>query len=882
MLPAPPLIRIAFYLAASGGTATWEDRSVPGCIDISWDELCEELSRHEFTPCGVTCVGHDCRYKMSAEAWSPADLIGRRSNKNVRAITLAVFDLDDISHEEMLGIAQRIEGFEYLCVSSHSHRPPNAYRMRLIMPLTRPATPAEWPVVLRTAISGLQLPADPSCKDLARLYFLPTAPVGTQPIAERGHGIALDVDWLLRAATEVVPSHTAPQWPAEPIDESLDNLPGLASSDLAELRKRLAQVRNRKAHSSDVTDKQHYAMLSAIIKGQPFAVPGNYQGATTLYRGRDNAINQAMSLIGFALPPQTSTGAAIELIKMSLYQMQVEPEGLNYWIGRAAFSYERAMMRRLERDAKADAANARIRERFAVMRSPLSAPQSMQYALHGTQSASHVSQPWTPQIPPWQADKNTRLDPQSPIFQPPLPPAPQFRPVQGENITSGDWRDALVFDKGKLKNCGENIRVILENTPEIAKQLRWNEVTKDIEITGGPFKDVQAEVLDVVLADCLQREFNLTVEVTAVGQRIEAVARAHSYDPLANYLNGLRWNCTSLIDNFFITHLGAKTTDAQGRDITKHLQRISRRWFVSAVARGLVPGCKVDTILVLEGAQGAKKTTTFETLGGAWYSGSQVVIGNKDSQMLVASCWIIELADFASYRRTERTAMNAFVTDRFDIFRAPYGRRISKTPRRAILVGTVNPEAGVGYLTDPTGNRRYWPVAVGDIDLDRIKQDRDQLFAEAVCAFKAGEKWHLEQHEAAVAEEVAEERLVESSIPAKIAEWWFAMSPAQRPTEIQTHSVAEQALRCDPDRITRAIQTEIGHAFATFRNPDGSPAFTKHRRPHNGRLAWIYVPTQQIKDALQQRGHLRIVGPALGPHTFGRRPDQPIKPWPSA
>lgn len=86
-------------------------------------------------------------------------------------------------------------------------------------------------------------------------------------------------------------------------------------------------------------------------------------------------------------------------------------------------------------------------------------------------------------------------------------------------------------------------------------------------------------------------------------------------------------------------------------------------------------------------------------------------------------------------RKGEVEVIKAMVSRQIDTCRVAYGRTVSDFPRQFILIGTTNADR---FLRDATGNRRFWPVAVGKFDLDALMRDRDQLMAEAVHRVKAG------------------------------------------------------------------------------------------------------------------------------------------------
>lgn len=231
-----------------------------------------------------------------------------------------------------------------------------------------------------------------------------------------------------------------------------------------------------------------------------------------------------------------------------------------------------------------------------------------------------------------------------------------------------------------------------------------------------------------------------------VQDAVRKVCRHHSFDPLKDYLNGLEWDGTPRLASWLTTHCGAEASD--------YTAEVGLRWCVSAVARSFKPGCKADHMLVLEGAQGRRKSTALMALAGNdWFSDALPQMGTKDAQSYLRGRWIIEVGELEAMRK-EVDAIKAFITRQVETFRPAYGREEVSEPRRCIFAGTTNKD---DWQRDETGGRRFWPVRVGVIDVAAIERDRDQLWAEAVALYRQGERWWLEGEAAEQAQsEVAE------------------------------------------------------------------------------------------------------------------------------
>lgn len=180
---------------------------------------------------------------------------------------------------------------------------------------------------------------------------------------------------------------------------------------------------------------------------------------------------------------------------------------------------------------------------------------------------------------------------------------------------------------------------------------------------------------------------------------------------------------------------------AYGSNVDAYHEAVGRCWFISMAARINEPGCKVDTMPVLFGPQGTSKSTSLEVIGGKWYATINTTADSKDFLDALRGLLVAEVAelDAISGNRVENSRVKTLLSTRVDRYRPPYGRTSRDFRRTAVLVGTTNDP---GWHRDETGGRRFWPVhCAGDIDLAWLRENREQLFAEAQARYVAGEAW---------------------------------------------------------------------------------------------------------------------------------------------
>ncbi len=223
--------------------------------------------------------------------------------------------------------------------------------------------------------------------------------------------------------------------------------------------------------------------------------------------------------------------------------------------------------------------------------------------------------------------------------------------------------------------------------------------------------------------------FGIEFTNTQVEESLKALCYSHPYDPVLEYLDSLKWDGEKRIETWLSKYLSAEDTE--------YTRAVGRLWLMAAVARIKYPGIKFDNVLILEGEQGTEKSGTFEVLGGEWFSDSDLGnVKDKESAIQLQNIWIQELPELGLMRRNDLNDLKAFFSRTHDKYRGVYGKIAERRPRRCVFGATGNTGKNQGYLVDDTGNRRYWPVMTGEIHIDMLREDRDQLWAEAVQAWR--------------------------------------------------------------------------------------------------------------------------------------------------
>jgi hypothetical protein len=300
-----------------------------------------------------------------------------------------------------------------------------------------------------------------------------------------------------------------------------------------------------------------------------------------------------------------------------------------------------------------------------------------------------------------------------------------------------DWLgggDFLEDTKGSvIANNQENIRRAFQKLEVV---LRFDEFSNRPMIKFQTYDDVlQDHTLEAVWLT-IEQEFHFRPTYDYFAVVAQHTARANTFHPVRDYLGSLKWDGVPRVDRWLITYGKAADTD--------YVQAVSSLIFIAAVKRVFEPGCKFDELLVLESNQGLLKSSALRILcpNEDWFS-DDLPLGVEAKELIerTQGKWIIEAAELSGIRATQTEHLKSLLSRQVDgPVRLAYGRIPVERPRQFIVVGTTNSHH---YLKDTTGNRRFWPIRVEKFDIQKLREDRDQLWAEATHRCLKGESIRL-------------------------------------------------------------------------------------------------------------------------------------------
>jgi len=342
----------------------------------------------------------------------------------------------------------------------------------------------------------------------------------------------------------------------------------------------------------------------------------------------------------------------------------------------------------------------------------------------------------------------------------------------------------------KIKPTVPNLIIILERDKRWKGRIWLDQFSNAPMLDENPYKDTD----NTRIKRWMYRHYNVHFGTEVVVESTNFVAEENGRNPLVEWLEEITWDGVPRMDEWLPRAIGAKDT--------KLIREVGRRWLIQCIARALKPGIKADCVLILVGRQGAKKSTTFRILASdKYFCDTPMDIGSSNAYMQIHRAWVYEVAELDSIRRAHNSSTKAFLSAQEDTFRPPYGRNTITLKRHTVFCGTTNKGE---FITDMTGSRRYWPVEIGKIDTEWTKINREQLWAEAVVAFKNGEKWYLEN-------EAEKELEDQSSDFRQIDPWQEVIEDWIGGRDIiSTKELMKHGLKLESYQMTRHAEMRIG------------------------------------------------------------------------
>jgi putative DNA primase/helicase len=361
------------------------------------------------------------------------------------------------------------------------------------------------------------------------------------------------------------------------------------------------------------------------------------------------------------------------------------------------------------------------------------------------------------------------------------------------------------------------VRTILQHDPRWAGRLRRDLFRDQVVLDGQSLTDAT-----LTRASCwIEEVYQATPSRDLVHEVAVCIADEQAFHPVRDWLAALSWDGVERAPRLLPDVLGVEDTPLH--------REMGRAFLVGAVARVERPGCKLDTMLVLVGAQGTGKSRFCLELmpDPAWCGDTPVDLRSKDAYVALQGKWLYELAEMESVRGRNATRVKSFLSSPVDHYRAPYARTAQDHPRQCVFIGTSNhPD----LFDDGTGSRRFWPVQTGHIDLDALARDRDQLWAEALVRYRRGDPWHLDP--ALDRARQAESSRYQMTDPhrERLEAWLEGIA-----APFSTTDALEKGLGVAAARVDRSLQTRIGPLLHEL-------GCAKFRSRQRGQRAWMWQP----------------------------------------
>lgn len=642
---------------------------------------------------------------------------GRRKAANVTGRDLITLDLDAIPEGGTEDVIKRVDGLgcAFVIYSTRKHEPAKP-RLRVILPTDRSVTAEEYEPLARALadLIGIKL-CDPTTFEPSRLMYYPSCCTDGQYVFTYGDKPPVSADGILALYKDW---HDWRLWPQVPGHEDGQKAYAAKQQDPAE-KEGVIGAFCRTYSIYDVMEK---------------FIPGVYSPVD----GMDDRFTYAGG---------TTTGGAIV-----------------YEGGKFLFSHHAT-----------DPCSGKLVNAFDLLR------------LHKFGGLDEETKPDTPinKLPSYTAA--CRFAVSDPTVSTTLnrerydKVQEAFKGIHPESDV--EWTKLLELspNTGKPEKTIKNVETVVMHDPALKGRIRFDEFAEYILGVAplpwsgraneeGPFRWKEED--DAGIRDYLERILKFRSR-DVVDDGLILAARQNKYNPVTDYLDGLKWDGKPRLDTLLIDYLGAEDC-AYTREVT-------RKAFTAAVARAKEPGVKFDTMTVIRGPQGIGKSTLLRLMGRAWYTNSLRNFEGKDAAEMLQGIWIVEVDELDLMRKTDVREIKSYLSRCEDHYRAAYARKTEKHPRKCVFFGTTNDDE---YLFDATGNRRFLPIEAGvttatkNLFEELTEEEIGQVWAEAVVRWQMGEALILSKEMEEEAEKRRRERTERDSLQGMIEQFVDRKIPA--------------------------------------------------------------------------------------------------------
>lgn len=713
-------------------------------IDMSWEEFLGKLGRPLYT--GETAREYRAMGKAERDMAKAAAggfvggslTCGQRKTESVSARYLITLDADNAKPGAWERVTQLME-YEMACYSTHSHTSDKP-RLRWIIPTDRAMTPDEYPAVARKVAEWIDIESvDPTTYEVARLMYWPTCSRDGEYQFRNQTGPLLKVDEVLSLYGDGEAWKDATLWPIAKGEQEI-------------------RLRTMK-EAGEPTEKQGMVGLFCRTYDIHDAIESFLSDIYTDTAQADRYTFASGSTAG---------GAIVYNDGAFLYSNHATDP----CAGRSVNAFDLVRIHKfghLDADAGEDTAVTKLPSYTAMCKWAAAIPEVKRQLVD--ERSVNLEQDFA-DLAGWEEAE-----------------AGENKPA---NTADDDtWKDQLelVSKTGECEPTINNALLILLNDPELKGKYGYDVFASQPKLRGDvpwrPRGSVKTEGRGTLWEDrdeaglrwFLQTKWRYKSE-NDLKNALEMAFYTNQFHPVQDYLNGLEWDGVERLDTALIRHLGAEDTEIN--------RKLTRKWFVSAVKRVMIPGSKVDAALVLIGDQNLGKSGFADVISKGWFNDSDVNMTNKEGYEALHGSWIIELAELASVKRADIESVKTFISKREDTYRKAYGRRAGNYPRQCVFFGTTNEYE---IFRDRTGNRRFWPIEVSSyLSRDALAEETDQLWAEAVVRWKQGEQTWLNREEEKVLAEITEEHTVQDELESELQNYldtplpenWYDLTPETR------------------------------------------------------------------------------------------------------